>query len=412
MEAAASLTTDSHASLFSRPGILVLVVAAVFLFLMESIGRATLANPRTSTDFRQFYSAGILVRTDPQHLYSLTRQKQIQDQYVAPRDLVMPSVHPSYEGAFFSLFTFLPYPTAYLTFIAFNVCLLLVIAHLALQSGVWPGSSLPLVACIFLFIPVIVAVWHGQDSILFLTLCCLSWSQLKKGRDQTAGVILALALFRYHLAIPIAIFIAIRRGWRFLLAFAATGLVIAGVCIAITGVPATREMIQTLSAFTLSANQSQAVRDTLGIQPLAMPNLRGLIYGIGAGRLPAHITVALIAIASLGLLLWCLWRSRRLSGLDAVVALAATCTVLIAGHLYMHDASLLLLPMFLLRARMTPLLTAALYGLPAILFVGGYWAYFFLIALPALWLLWIAAKIEQEPQPMPPHAATPLYTQS
>lgn len=386
-----------------------LLAGIVFLVVMELLGAASLKNLRVSQDFRQFYSAGILVRTEPANLYSLSRQKQIQDEFVSPQELGMPAVHPSYEAVFYSIFTLLPYRSAYLAFIFFNTCLLVAIGCLALRRDA-TISPAALAAGLFLFLPVIIAVWQGQDSVLFLFLCSLCCTQLSKGKDRSAAFFLALALFRFHLAIPIACFIAIRRGWRFLTVFSVTGAVIAGMCVAITGLPATRDMLRIMSSFTLSSDQSGTMQRALGIQPLAMPNLRGLLYGLGVSRLPAHVSAAIIGAASLALFGFCLWRSRRIPQLSVVVALGVACTILIAGHLYIHDATLLLLPIFLLRKRIPAPLLVALYAVPLLLFLTGLSLYFYLIAIPVLGLLPIAMKIEQEPAPVPPHNSPPLYT--
>ncbi len=176
-------------------------------------------------DFRQFYAAGYMVRTQTAALYDLQRQKQVQDTLVSSLPLPLPYVHPSYEALFFAPLSLLNYRAAYLVFICINVLLLGTTFFIARPwfshvPGLQPRPGL----MFFLFVPVIIAVWQGQDSLLFLLLCCSAWAQLQRGRDALAACLLALCLFRFQLVIPLAVLIAVRQRPRFSAAFGVTAL--------------------------------------------------------------------------------------------------------------------------------------------------------------------------------------------
>lgn len=370
-----------------------LVVAAVFLTLLEALGCMTLRHPAVSTDFRQAYGAGRMVLTEPHALYDLSRQKQVQDTLISKQDIPLPFVHPSYEALVYAPFAMLPYSAGYLAFIAFNVALLVVLFFLAprvFDSGLHILPPVPGVI-FFLYIPVLVAIWQGQDSILFLLLCTLVWMQLERGRDVVAACLLALCLFRFQLALPIATLLTLRRGWRFGAAFACGAACVSALCVAITGWPATMQFFDLLRGVSLSGDQSASAQQMFVMHPFAMPNLFGLLFACGTGHLGAHAALAVTAAVYGIVFLLAAVRVRR--GDDpAAMAIAVTTAVLISHHLYLHDATLLLLPLALLHDRRLTFIRAAVFYLPLLLFFFVGTQSLFLLAIPALGLLWMAAQ--------------------
>jgi Glycosyltransferase family 87 len=169
-------------------------------------------------DFRSFYAAGYLMRTQPTQLYDLAQQERVQHAIISNDAFVLPFYHPCYELLLIAPFSFLRYSRAYFAFIAFNMLLLLAIFFAARPtfSSIVPVYQPRPGLMLFIYIPVMLTILFGQDSILLLLLVCIAWRQLEFGNDLIAGCLLALALFKFQIVIPMAALIALQRGWRFL----------------------------------------------------------------------------------------------------------------------------------------------------------------------------------------------------
>jgi len=360
----------------------------VYLVAMELIG-AALGHFGLGGrfDFRSFYAAGYLVRSEPGHLYDLARQVWAQHTLVSPT-VFLPFYHPPYETLIYAPFTLLSYQHAYFAFLAFNM-LLLAAAFIAARQAfsapidIWqpqPGSMF------FIFVPMLVAAMQGQDSILFLFLCCLAWKQIKAGKDLSAGVLLALALFKFQIAIPIAVLVAIRRGRRFGTGFLATASLIGLLCLGIVGRSGIASLTRILSGAVSATDQNHALlQNGMGIYPSAMPNIAGLFYACGGRLLPAFVSLAVVGLCSLGLLLW---SARAVRGANEEVAfsIAILCGLLVSYHAIIHDLTLLLLPMALLARRTHPYILLSLFALPVVLLPVGS-NFFFVLAVPIIAML-------------------------
>ena len=377
---------DGASTLKVRPFILGWCICLV---VMELFGAGfARSGINTSFDFRSFYTAGYLVRTHPSQLYDLTQQERLQDALVSPRKDVLAFYHPSYETLMYAPFSLLNYGPAYLAFIAFNMLLLL--ASLFVTRPVF-SSELPWLKSrpwlmFFLFIPLLIAVAHGQDSVLLLLLCCITWRQLESGKDLSAGCILALALFKFQIVLPIAVLIVVRRGWRFATGFLVASAGVLLVCLAIGGPAGMTHYVRLLLGATSAIDKSALAQQRLSVFPWAMPNLAGLLYACGARflRSPAAFD-ALIGACALGVFAWCARMVRRRDE-KVAFSIAILCGLLVSYHLYIYDLTPLLLAGALLAGRAQRYLVLALFGLPVVLLLFGSNS-FFLMALPVLAML-------------------------
>lgn len=337
-------------------------------------------------DFRAFYTAGRLVVSHPSQLYNLALQEQTQHLLISPSGF-LPYYHPAYQALLFAPFCTHSYRAAYAAFAVFNFLLLIVIYFAARPaferiSCKWnSGPDLLLL----LFFPVLATLMHGQDSILLLLLCALAWRQLESEKDVSAGCLLALALFKFQAAIPLAILIAIRRGRRFAAGFCATGAALVALSIGITGIAGAIDYIHLLSGAVSAVNKTAGVPHGMEIPPSAMTNLAGLLYGCGGRLLPSHFFSLLVDICSLSLFAWCAWAIRR-RGKEEAFSIALLCAILVSFHLFLYDLSLALLPGALLARRMPGYILTALFLLPPLLLpLGSHW--FFPAAIPVLIML-------------------------
>jgi hypothetical protein len=238
----------------------------------------------------------------------------------------------------------------------------------------------------FFFLPAVLAALCGQDSYLSLLLYCLAWRNLESGREMSAGCFLALALFKFQLAIPIAALIGIRRGRRFAAGFLITAAAVAALCVGIVGWAATVEFIRVLAGAATAMNKSRIVKLRMGVYPYAMPNLAGLLYACGRRLLlPNAILTGLTAVCSLGLFTWCA-RAVRHTDQNTAFSIAILCGLLVSYHLFIYDLTLALLAVALLAGRNQRYIVLALFCLPLALLFFGSNAFSFL-ALPLLAVL-------------------------
>lgn len=378
----------------------------IFFLIVGFIGFG-IARRGASVDFQSFYAAGYQLRTHPSQMYDLARQQEAQHA-VTPGSGFIAFYHPSYETLLFALFSFLDYRSAYLCFIALNM-LLLIAAFFAVQPAfveldpAWQSRS---AVILFLFIPLLAVFAQGQDSLLSLLLYCLAWRQLRSGRDRSAGCLLALALFKFQFAIPIAILVAIRRGWRFSAGFliSCSGLFLLSVCI--VGRTGAVDYVHLLTGAVSTVDKS-VLAQKLALDPRTMQNIAGLIYACGGRFLPSSLAFnALSGICALGIFAWCARAVRRVEH-KAAFAIAMLCGLLVSYHFCFYDLALLLLPLALLAGRIHKSILITLFILPAIV-MGLGWNWGFLMAVPMLAMLAYAIVTGSKSSTLAPavHAAS------
>ena len=374
----------------SAPSVRPFILAwCICLTIMELIGVGFARDQsHGALDFRSFYSAGYQVRTHPLQLYDLRQEALIQTSTAPNERGVLPYYHLPYEALMYAPFSYLSYRTAYLAFIAFNMLLLMAAFFAArpMFSSVIPWWQPRPGLMFFVYVPLIAAMIQGQDSILFLLLCCLALRQMESGQDASAGCLLALALFKFQLALPIAALIAMRRGWRFSLGFLLTAVAVGLSCFSIVGRAGMASLIRLLTNTTSVTEGNALSLHRAGIYPAAMPNLSGFLYACGTRGLPPHLAFIVVAACSLGLFIWCARMVRR-GEQNVAFSIAVLCGLLVSYHLYIYDLTLALLPAALLAERTKRYLLLALFSLPIALLVLGSKSWLVLLALPVLAML-------------------------
>lgn len=365
-----------------------------FAAFMQVFVARQVAARSVQADYRAFFTAGYLLRTAPTHLYSFAAQRALQNALISPARFSLPYYHLPYEAVLFVPFSWLPYWASYRCFLLFNTLLLLP-TLLALPAAA--TRRLPLLRrlpalLLFLCVPVVIALVQGQDSILFLLLCTVAWRAWSGKRDGVCGCLLGLALFRFQLVLPLVTLLWLHRRSRGLaLGFLGTASALMAFSYALAGATGFHALLSLLSSSSLSQDHGNALQNTMGVHPLATPNLYGLLYGLGLHRVSAGHATAMAAVASLALFLFVAFRMRTMRHANAAFALALLCSLSVSYHLSMHDLSALPLALTLLRTRAALLVGLATYVLSiALLFAGANLIY--LLAIPVLLLVLLPVK--------------------
>ncbi len=325
-------------------GILPIIFCMQFLAWLTFLPKAL----RGHADFRQLYVAGYMVRTGHRtQLYDYAAQAYFQNTLVSNDERALPFIRPAYQALMFVPFSLLPYRTAYLGFLLLNV-LLLALAFLILQprlrglSRVWPG----LPPALFLgFYPVALALMQGQDSILLLALLAAALVSLERNRDLTAGALAGVGLFKFQIVVPIVLLFLLWRRWRFVKGFMFSAILVGLLSFITCG---WAEMVVFVHSLLSVGAGLPAVPGEINF-PLRiniMANLRGLIYGLASLRAPQRwLQVTTLLLSSI-VVISVRARGRQQRGGDALV-LAITAGVVVSYYLFIHDLSILLIPIVL-----------------------------------------------------------------
>jgi len=325
-------------------GILPIIFCMQFLAWLTFLPKAL----RGHADFRQLYVAGYMVRTGHRtQLYDYAAQTYFQNTLVSNDERALPFIRPAYQALMFVPFSLLPYRTAYLGFLLLNL-LLLALAFLMLQprlrglSRVWPG----LPPALFLgFYPVALALMQGQDSILLLALLAAVLVSLERNRDLTAGALAGVGLFKFQIVVPIVLLFLLWRRWRFVKGFMFSAILVGLLSFITSGWAETVVFVHSLLSVGAGL---PAVPGEINF-PLRiniMANLRGLIYGLASLRVPQRwLQVTTLLLSSI-VVISVRARGRQQRGGDALV-LAITAGVVVSYYLFIHDLSILLIPIVL-----------------------------------------------------------------
>src|SRR5881296_1661909 len=326
-------------------GILPIIFCMQFLAWLTFLPKAL----RGHADFRQLYVAGYMVRTGHRtQLYDYAAQTYFQNTLVSNDERALPFIRPAYQALMFVPFSLLPYRTAYLGFLLLNL-LLLALAFLMLQprlrglSRVWPG----LPPALFLgFYPVALALMQGQDSILLLALLAAVLVSLERNRDLTAGALAGVGLFKFQIVVPIVLLFLLWRRWRFVKGFMFSAILVGLLSFITSGWAETVVFVRSL--LSVGAGLPAAPGGVnFPLRVNIMANLRGLIYGLASSRTPrAWLQVTTVLLSFLIFILIRVRARRRQHGGYALI-LAITASVVVSYYLFIHDLSILLIPIVL-----------------------------------------------------------------
>ena len=305
---------------------------------------------RGHSDFRQLYTAGYMVRTGhAAKLYDYATQQHFQDSLVASGDLTLPFIRPAYQALLFVPFSLLSYRAAYLAFLGANVILFALafwLLHAKLTNLAVAWNLLP-VFVFLVFYPVALALMQGQDSVLLLVFLAAALHALERDREATAGALLGLGLFKLQIVIPIALIFLLWRRWRFTGGFALSGLLLALISIWTVGLAQIWLFVRSmLSVGGVAGNQV-----AFPLRVSIMANLRGLIFGLTSSWLsPAAMQVVIFLASAAVLIAVVIFVPRTLCPENRFI-LAITASVIVSYYLFIHDLSVMLIPIALVLNR-------------------------------------------------------------
>jgi Glycosyltransferase family 87 len=304
-----------------------------------------------SVDFVACYTAARMVWDGKgSHLYDLREQTAYQERILQAlqtefrfKDGLLAYIHPPFEIVWFIPLGGLGYLQAYFVWLAVSlgcvvagVCLLL---RCQRSLDRWRLSHYFLGS--LAFFPVFINLLQGQDSATLFLYWTLSYWNLVRSREATAGACLSLLLQKFQVLLPSLLVLLVLRRWRVLSGFLAGSMALLGVSLALVG-PSGIE-----SYARLIAEVSTWI-ERKGIYPSQMHNLRAQFYVWLYAQYPfvANVLTGLSSVVLLVLLVRA-WNGDWKPGsaeFGLKFSLLVTISLLVSPHLNLHDLTCLLLP--------------------------------------------------------------------
>jgi Glycosyltransferase family 87 len=303
-----------------------LLIAAGLMAFWATLGGSILVH-FYKYDFLCYYIGGTLARHGRfADLYRPAAQMEVQ-RLVAPGVTEpRPFVRPPWFAFAIAPLTRLSLVHAYAVWIA--ALLITLLATWAWATARFGESALLLAV---LFLPANLGICFGQDSAAMLAALCISYVLLTRGKHLESGAALGLGLMKFHLLLLFPIWMIVQKRWRMLAGFAATGAACLAAAIALLGPQGLLNYANTLL---------HGQTELLGHSPDTMANIYSLPanFGMEWKPLDAALAAVVVGIAVYGLRRAADWRA---------IAIAGTASVLISPHAFGYDATLLLLPIWL-----------------------------------------------------------------
>lgn len=329
------------------------IIAVIFLACAAALVSLHFSSALKGTDFPDFYCAArILLDGHAHNLYDAAFQYRYQAEYAGRVGTLY--IHPPYEAALYLSVAWLPLRYAYMLWSFLNLLFLAFAARVLARTTLldWDWQLLPIFA--LTFVPLLLCLIQGQDSIVLLLLVVLAYANLRRGHNLTSGCWLALGLFKFQLVLPIAIVLLLARsgiGKRaFASGFATVMLALMGLSAAISG----WSVFTVYPKFLLHLPAQQFA----GIIPQVMPNFRGMVFTVFHHN-QSWWSVAIVCVLSAVALLCNLdaWKPAELASdqpkidprgtFDLAFSSTVIFALLVSYHLNPHDLTLLLLPISL-----------------------------------------------------------------
>jgi hypothetical protein len=348
-----------------------------------------LASQHQLLDFSSMYTGGSLVVAGRGALlFDIQTQIEFQHRVLGMKGLLAYN-HLAFESLLFAPLALLPFQVALWAWRILSIAMLAYSARTL--AGVYRCARWHALWIAVAFFPVVAAIVQGQDSILLLSLLAGTLQLLAADSDRSAGCLLALALFKPQLILPMAAMLVLKRGWRFLLGFLAGSATVLMVSTAITGFGGWRRMFE-LWRYAASGAGSQ-----IGVNAVSMPNLRGILWLMG---LAPHAAFVVALGLSAVLFAAVAWRLRTCRSVERLFPPLVALALLLSPHVNAHDLAILILPIVALlvaNKRSLALCAGACFCMPLFLLLGHVALYFFVICAVLFVALREPAHLQLQP---------------
>ena len=278
-------------------------------------------------DFLNLYTGASLAAEGRfSELHDVDAQFDREQELAGEIEEVVPFVRPHFYALVLAPLAWLPYTTAFWTWILLQTALLV-------GCWIWGRRRFGPDSLIFaaLYFPTIGGVLNGQDCVILTVLAIVAYTWAERGRDLHSGLVLGLGLFKFHLFVFVPLAMLLQRRPKMLLGFAVSGAVTALFSPLLGGRVGIEKYVSLL-------NNKDLAR--LSPAPERMINIHALAANFGIDHIALEIfavvvVAMLVVIAVRSAPLW-RWMTAAIAG-----------SILAVPHVYAYDAGILL-PLLLL----------------------------------------------------------------
>jgi len=169
---------------------------------------------------------------------------------------------------------------------------------------------------------------HGQDCVAPALILIAAYALAKKELPFASGLALGAGLFKFHLFVLWPLCLAAQKRWKMMAGFAAIGAIELIVSLHLAGWDGVSSYVQ----FLLSSK--------FHVAPEKVVSLWGLLANLGLMNAPRGIVGGVAGAI-------CVTVLSRKAGLEQLFTIAAAGSAVVAPHVYLYDATVLLLPLWL-----------------------------------------------------------------
>lgn len=280
-------TTESRLNLASR-----YLTVAVFVTFWIAIGTPVAEHTRRHDFLNLYTGASLALEGQFSRLHDTGVQLAREREFVPETKVLIPFVRPHFYALMIAPLALAPFGPA---FWIWTVGQWVVYAGF----GWWAQRRLGGDSLVWwsLYVPGAIGIIHGQDSALMLAFLTFGFVLSEKGRPFAAGLVWSLLLMKFHLCFGLVVALMAARMWWQVAGFAAGGIGLAGVSLALGGAAGAGRYLNMLTNKDL---------ERLSPAPEKMLNFQGLAANFG---LEGDWVLAAGAVIGFGLLLAAAWKS-------------------------------------------------------------------------------------------------------
>lgn len=334
-----------------------IVLFALICWLTYLLTQTNLYN----SDFRVFYSSGVILQTTPSKLYANDQQERIQQQFFPAKNekfYTLSFINPPYLALLFAPLAWLPVSIAFGIWVSFNVVLFVICIYLLKSEFRQNLSLLQLLLEASVFIPFFVTLKNGQTSLISLFLLLVIQYCLHKNKPFSAGLLTSFLWYKPQLAMFFTLYWLFRGKFSFF-----KGLVIGGVFLGVLSFlilgADLRTFFATFISYVSSSSPEHSKEAMISWQGFAW-QLHRYLPTVS----PALLTIILTCLTLLIVGIFLKSRKRDMKASNQTLAFLVPLILLCGIHVHVHDAVLLLIPFSGLQSCHR--------GLASLFVVGGY----------------------------------------
>lgn len=339
------------------------------------------------SDFRVFYSSGYILQTTPSKLYTYDQQELTQKQFFPVDEkkfYTLSFINPPYLALLFVPLAWLPVDIAFGIWVSFTIAVFVACVYLLKSEFGMKLSVFQLLLEASVFIPFFVTLKNGQTSLLSLLLLLITQNRIQKNQPFLAGLLASVLWYKPQIAIVVTMYWMIRGKRPFL-----TGLLIGGMLLGVLSFFILGTDVQTFFGTFISYVSSSSPEHSKE----AMISWQGFAWQLHRLIPSLEPTLLMLGLTGLSALITSLWSVKNkvwLAPSSAVFAMLIPLILLCGVHVHVHDAVLLLIPLFFLRQEKT-LQTKVLILLGYLIFLLAYFSPFYPSVFPFVPTLYLLA---------------------